>query len=505
MTEPRQFELLRVDKAATTLEAVLEYALYVTRHLTLLQQDGPDADGKLETFVDKVVAETALLILLAHRVPCLTSGQGGKLDELASLVSPYARSDRNAVMMMRFPQSVPTLGFAHIALTGAGYSDAQFDKVIRQCMETGQVVCFERIPFRFAELLWQHEVLGVKAEYSRGEVDGLSIASTSPNPCFGLREQAYQLTHALMYATDFGRDPRQLRDRQQMLMRTLDGFLTWTSTAEDFDLVCELLVGIECLGGRWSPAALVAGTQVWQTWSRLGYVPDINYDEGKHRSLTGSAATAYAIRRTYHTTYVLGILSALVASRDRDAGEETCEHLRGKTEPEPGAALCAELRQLATRCDDAVARTERYLKDAEAGGARGREQTIQIGTAPSPSREHCADALPRALLEAASAAPICGACATALEIDCSLVLAVRSYDLVRFARLIAEVAENGAMPSSGAAAAIAFATAQQLPTGEFGAYFLPAANQGSEASALLAELMATSLQVSADYLRRGVS
>jgi hypothetical protein len=424
------------EHAQRTLAAVLRRAVEVLRGLPALEPEWPEDGSKLERFVDKLAAETALLILLARRVETLDSDVRDLVDDLAERLGPHARSDRTAVMLLRYPHAASTLGFAHIALSSAGYEDARFDALIRGCFENDQLTSVERVPFRFSELLWQCRLLGVDGIRGAGAADGLSILSSSPNPCFGVREQCYQLTHAVMYATDFGRNPGGVAGRRAV-RRTVDSFLAWRSAKEDMDLVGELLVTVECLDEPWSPAARIAATQLWRTWRSLGHIPDIYYDAREHERLTGTAARAYEVRRTYHSTYVLGLLCSLVAAR-------------------------GQRRQPGDGCGHAE---------------------VLLDT-PPPSVDHVRDALPRGVIEAVAAAPVCGRCRTTFVLDCALLLAVKSYDLVRAARLLADVVDHGAEPSPAATASIEFMRHQRL----------------AGASPLLDELLVTTVAVCDDYL-----
>jgi hypothetical protein len=453
------------NDAQRTLGAVLANAIDVLRDIPALEPEWPEDGSKLERFVDKLTAETALLILLARRVEALEASVRNLVDDLADRLGPHARSDRNAVMLLRYPHAASTLGFAHIALSHAGYGDSRFDALVRGCFESDQMTSIERVPFRFGELLWQCRLLGVEGIRGQDAVDRLSILATSPNPCFGLREQCYQVTHALMYATDFGRISESVAGRAG-LSRTIDAFLAWRSAKEDLDLVGELLVAVECLNEPWSPAACIAATQLWQTWCSFGYVPDLYYDAHEHERLTGTAARAYEVRRTYHSTYVLGLLCSLIAARG--GARRACT----------GGGSGEEIGKLADRCEQAVASSR-----AEVAVQAPDEERSASATRPS-SLDHALEALPPGVIEAVDAAPVCARCGTTFVLDCALMLAVKSYDLVGAARLLADVVEHGAAPSAAATASIEFLLHQRL----------------REGSVLLDQLLATTLAVCAGYL-----
>jgi hypothetical protein len=523
--KPCQVALEQSEVARDGLVAVLRYAIDVISRLNSIQRQWPEDSDKLETFTDKIVAETALLVLLASRVagtdPCIQLA----VDELAAHLSPHARSVRSGALMLRFPHTAATLGFGHVALQSAGYSDARFDEQLRRCLATGQGESIERVPFRSIELAWQYGLLGLPTQDQSADLLRFSILSKAPNPCFALREQAYQLTHAIMYATAFGDDSHRLEAYQPRLSQTIDAFLAWTVAVEDLDLVCELLIGLECARLEWSPAARIAAVQVWRTWNTFGYLPGVNFDISVHRSLSGPSAEAYAVQHIYHTNYVLGILCALIAGRTTrgfpDESEGDARPLDRHTE----LRHASELSELADRCERAVALAqplsgrealldrpgEDYAavhkhRATESPPQRGRctckrAPSAAYGDAPYSRSNYCVNSVAPQLLEDVAAAPVCAQCANLFLLDCGLVVAARSYDLVRTARLLADVVESAAPPSAGAIAAIAFLVGQQLPGGAFGAHFLAETNLRSELLAPITQLVAVTLEVCAQYLR----
>jgi hypothetical protein len=504
--------------ASDVLVDVLNYAIDVVRCLSALEQEWPDDSDKLETFTDKIVVEAALLVLLAARAAPESSTIGDAVDQLAEQLAPRARSRRTRTLMMRFPHCVATLGFGHIALQSAGHPDFEFDEQVRRCLATEQVRAIERVPFRTIELGWHHQLLGLESANDDSDLLPLSVISNPPNPCFALREQAYQLTHVVMYATNFGARPDRLGGYRDRLEQAVDGFLAWTVATEDYDLVCELLIALECAAIAWRGRAKIAATQVFRVWNDLGYLPGINYDSDAREAVTGRARDAYAVRHIYHTNFVLGILCALLIWGTNRSGVPRREaDLPLQNWCDGGlddlAAACTEAVALATSCIGAdgsfqhtPAAPTHDSTDVEAlqpqpgctcdGATTDRED-------PLPSLpSYCLNTLPRRLVGDVAASSVCARCARGFIFDCALVTSARSYDLVRTARLLMDVIDEGLPSSAGVRAAIGFLLGQQLPSGAFGAQCAGTTKSDGDFVAPLTELISAALDACAQRLHR---
>jgi hypothetical protein len=499
--------LLSASERRAVIVAVLDYSIELIGRLEVYSRVWPDDRDALETFVDKVVAETALLVLLATRLN--SGGQAIKLrtERLASALSPYARSERNAAMMLRFPHSVSTLAFAHIALQRAGYCDDNYDSLVRRCFAAEQVECIERVPFRSMELLWQRELIQTIDEVDYSKFLSSSILCSSPNPCHSIREQGYQYTHAVMYVTDFGFKARRLSAFREQIGNVLDEFLAWTSMSEDFDLTCELLMASECAGLGWSPATRLAAEQVWAVWSEKGYLPGINYDERSHCRIVGDVESqAYAARHIYHTNYVLGLLCILI---DMKCTRNTGRHVDSRCwcPPDAGQYRGPTDLRLAILCDETVSAAQQFLtrRAANSFGAFDavlRKEHYQIDN-PYPFATSQLAPLPESMLVAISRTAACERCLKAFLIARASLGAIRSYDLVRVCLILADLVAHELPPISAVRSVVEFLARQQLPGGAIGAYFLGDENERSEAALIMTNLFARTLAMCAEYFRPG--
>lgn len=119
---------------------------------------------------------------------------------------------------------------------------------------------------------------------------------------------AYGVTHAVLYATDFGARP--LPGDAARTGRVLDGLLRAYLDEGHLDLAAELLLCARIVRG--GPSALER-----RAWDRLagaqrpdGSLPGPPFDAGVLAGRTGERATAYVFRTCYHTTLVTAMAAA---------------------------------------------------------------------------------------------------------------------------------------------------------------------------------------------------
>src|SRR5262249_43585244 len=125
------------------------------------------------------------------------------------------------------------------------------------------------------------------------------------------RSDGYSLTHALMYATDFGRTAVVDIDRDRVAA-TIDASIAWCIGSEDLDLLCELVIAASTLRIPWSLYVCAAWSVMQKVFSELGFLPSPNFDVDEYGRLAQKARTTYIFDHIYHTHYVLGILCAIL-------------------------------------------------------------------------------------------------------------------------------------------------------------------------------------------------
>ncbi|HMA97040.1 MAG TPA: hypothetical protein VKP30_30355 [Polyangiaceae bacterium] len=493
-------EELSPQASHADLEARLEGVLRFARGgIDNLERHSPfwgDDTIGFVTQADKIVVETALLALLASRVDQPVIRRESIL--LASVLQPFARSERNRVLLLRFPHTAASLGIAHVALSRVGNIDDDFDQLLRRALTTGQVDALERLPYRTMDLGWLRGVLNPDTEPHFDDLLPFSILSSLAHPIYMAETDAYAVTHAIMYLTDFGRRPLPATISRSRLTAMVDACLAWNILGGNLDLLGELLISAVLIRAPWSAYAKIAYTMLTQVWDELGFLPSLAFEPKHFHSLSGDEASAYVFKHIYHSTYVGGILAqVLLGLGEHQAAEfERCD------------ASCLNLRML-DEYRNAIARAKAFC------AARKGEVNLDAPTnsrpLPSPEPPTAASLHARTVRRIATYAGACGRAgapwASAIaniptigQEELSLVLsdaliiqAARDYNLPVLMAALLDRADSGLPPSTTLLEGGAFLARQQVPSGAIGAHFVNAANlsapEAVTATALFADCL----------------
>jgi hypothetical protein len=297
-------------RSAVALASVLEFARGQIERLDEYSDHWETGETGAIRLVDKIATEGALLLLLARRVASRWADVDGHCEALAAALVPRIRNSRLRGLLVRSPQTAATLGAGHVFLTAAGFPDATFDELVRGGLDDGFAETVERVPYRLLDQRWTRNLT---ASEPRGFDDLLnfSILRSRAHPFYMTQTDAYAITHAIMYSTDFGRHrlPAAL-DLQRVRDMVQEG-LAWHIVSEDFDLLVEYLICAECVGTRASPYARFADRLVQRSWADLQFLPGPTFDPERYRAMVGKAAAAYAVEHMYHTNFVWGMYCAV--------------------------------------------------------------------------------------------------------------------------------------------------------------------------------------------------
>jgi hypothetical protein len=295
------------------LEARLCRALDIARKtINYFAIDGyTDRESPVYSFgPEKPVAETAMLIYAAsaagHR-PAIAS----RVEELARLLVPHARSERVLVDIALHPALAFKFAVPHILLTRLGYADARFDVFLRSCINSQAIHGHDRPPAASLERRWI-SYLWTGQDPDAGWRANLrdSVLNRPIDILGGLRDDAYAFTHLLMYCTDFGFQPRRLRGRRPVILGEADCLLARYMDAEDYDLAGEVLLAWPLTGAAWSPSAAFGFRVLASVEDQAGVLPCGNINQTRMTRLEGEERVRYALGTAYHTAYVMGFLCA---------------------------------------------------------------------------------------------------------------------------------------------------------------------------------------------------
>lgn len=324
------------DQSAFALSWVLGFA---RGHIARLDEYASHWEGGESgpiRLIDKVATEAALLLVLARRTADGFPDVAGNCTRLADILIPRIRTQRLRHLLIRSPQTAATLGAGHIFLAAAGFPDEAFDELVWSAIEDGFAQTVERVPYRLLDQRWTRN-LTAQDPLPFDDLLAFSILRSRAHPFYMTQTDAYAITHAIMYVTDFGRNMLPAVLDMQRVCEMVEQGIAWHIVSEDFDLLVEYLICAECVGLGFSPYARLARHLIRRTWDDFQFLPGPTFDPQRYRASAGAAAEAYAVEHMYHTNFVWGMYCAVrlqkagedAAHDEADQSAETIERLLG--------------------------------------------------------------------------------------------------------------------------------------------------------------------------------
>jgi hypothetical protein len=226
-------------------------------------------------------------------------------------------------------------GAAHIVLTCAGYPDATFEDSLAMSLAASTAHARERLPHRELEQDWLASLRG--GPEPSPETLGRTALVRGIDLLTGSRDDVYALTHAVLYASDFGNRSVDLADADgSQAVDMARSALAWALDDDDFDLAGELLLTWPFLGADWDETASLAFAILAQVEDEVGVLPSLALDREAYERQSESSRKSYVAAAAYHTAYVMGLLCAAMLTRDSRA--EVLADGPGPT----GALVCAD-------------------------------------------------------------------------------------------------------------------------------------------------------------------
>lgn len=296
-----------VRSALDVAELLVQHVIRPTRH----QADPPD--------FTKEVGEVAMLLRLADRV-LIGEVDRARISTLASRIAGLARSKTVRRTVAVRPSRAAAHLLAHACLQQAGCRDDEFDQLAQAVLTASAAGACERVPYRLLDVAWiRHLVLG---DHELGDeelghpaldlspvVQGVDLVGTTV-------DDAYAFSHALPYATDFGRLPLPDSIDADWLVEVADALVLKALDEDDLDLLGELLMVPALVRRPWTPVQWFGWRVLVDTWRRFGFVPG----PGLPPEVAGEQPVE-RVRRVlgtvYHTTLVGGLAVATLVFADR--------------------------------------------------------------------------------------------------------------------------------------------------------------------------------------------
>lgn len=293
------------------LDSALQMARLLLDEVLHPRHAGDDADAYAD-LVGKAGGEVAMLLRLADRAGDDATRE--RVRTLAHDLAPLARTPRVWRSLVMRPSRAPMHAMAHLCLQALGERDDALDGVLRLALSGSAAHANERVPYRLLDAAWtRHLALG-DAELQHPAL-ALSPLGAGIDLVEATVEDAYAFTHALPYASDFGRVPLAPGFDTSRLLDLADAVAVQALASDDLDLLAEVLLAPAVLRRPWTPI-LAFGWQVLdRVWCEHGFVPG----PGLPPPVAGEKRTQ-TVRRVlgtvYHSTLAAGMTCAALLAAD---------------------------------------------------------------------------------------------------------------------------------------------------------------------------------------------
>jgi hypothetical protein len=269
---------------------------------------------------EKVIAETAMLLLCVDPIRSLDERIDKQVDVIATLLVPQARRDDVLAAICLDPGLARDHAFAHALLSRLGYPDRNVDHLLAQSLAMGPDFGPERLPHRRLEQEWLARVWSVGERRPRRRDSQLLAESMLGRPMDALgsaRLDIYAFTHAVMYASDLGERRIALPRPSPAIAADAEAALAYSLDSNDFDLTAEVLLTWPMLGLAWRPVGTFAFRVLASVEDALGFLPGSTFDLSRYQTLSSDERSRFALATSYHPAYIMGFLCAVALRHGR--------------------------------------------------------------------------------------------------------------------------------------------------------------------------------------------
>jgi hypothetical protein len=357
---PDQHDLpLRVRLALEMADQALSAALEE-------RPGNPSTPGERPLLLQKVVAESALLLRCCAFLRTADDEWAARIERLAARLAPLARSDSARASLCREPARAIEHATAHVLLTDLGYPDATFDGLLAHVLGSDESATGERLAGQDLEREWLLQVRAGAARCGGAEL-GLLGRSGVARPLDALRASRYDIyafTHVVLHATDMGQRAVAWPRGHSPLVADADAALAVALDADNLDLAAEVLWTWPMAGLAWTPAAVFAFELLARVQDEHGFMPGPEYSH-ENEPDGERPWSRHALRTSYHATVVMGFLCAAMQRARPVMPSRTAE---------PGTGALKALGRI-TRQLDGAGRAPRWL-DAIVQSAPARQAAL---------------------------------------------------------------------------------------------------------------------------------
>jgi hypothetical protein len=272
-----------------------------------------EAPDEYHNLVGKAGGELAMLLRLAKRALPDAADQTD-ISRLACDLGPLARSAHVRRELLFRPSRAPMYALAHFCLAELGVPDEGLDRLARSALASCVNAANERVPYRMLDAAWTRHLV-----FGDGELIHPAIALSPLGVGVDLLQatvnDAYAFTHALPYATDFGRLPLPPDIDRAHLLGTAEALAVQALDEDDLDLLSEVLMAPAILRLGWTPTLTFSWHVLERVWDEFGFVPGPGL-----RPAPSDETRIQRVRRVlggvYHTTFAAGLCCATLIACD---------------------------------------------------------------------------------------------------------------------------------------------------------------------------------------------
>jgi hypothetical protein len=145
--------------------------------------------------------------------------------------------------MVLHPALCLDFAFPHVLLSELGYRDSAVDDLLKTCLMSRSRHGHERPPFATAEKLWVEQLLtGEQPDAAWRHCLRNTVLNRGIDILGGQRDDAYALTHLVMYCTDFGFRAGKFPRKPPLILDEAASLLAKCLDAEDYDLAGQVVL-----------------------------------------------------------------------------------------------------------------------------------------------------------------------------------------------------------------------------------------------------------------------
>ncbi|HEX7294985.1 MAG TPA: hypothetical protein VF251_04475 [Pyrinomonadaceae bacterium] len=303
--DPRRLDLLRqyVRSALHMSRLVLDEVL-----ATRFSDEEPD---KYQDLVGKAGGELAMLLRMAKRA-LPAEEDATEIVAIARELAPLVRSPFVYRSLLFRPSRTPMYALGHFCLDQLGLPHENLDRVARLALQSSVHDANERVPYRMLDAAWTRHLAFGDAELNHPALS-FSPLCTGVDLLKATSEDAYAFTHALLYATDFGRVSVPDHIDRHYLLGIAEAIAVKALDEDDLDLLAEVLMAPAILRVDWTTTLSFAWQVLERVWKEFGFVPGPGIpppepDETRIQKVRRVLGTVY------HTTFAAGLCCATLIS-----------------------------------------------------------------------------------------------------------------------------------------------------------------------------------------------